>query len=427
MKKNLFVDQSQIRVVGGRGGNGSSHFHREKFVPLGGPDGGDGGNGGNVVFEAHESLKTLVDFTFQKVFAGQPGQAGSGKKCYGKQGKDIVVKVPIGTLVLNLNRELVADINHPGQSVVIAKGGRGGRGNVHFATALKRAPSLSEKGEPGEEQDLILELKLLADVGLVGLPNAGKSTLLSAVSAARPKIADYPFTTLTPNLGVIRIDAGASFVLVDIPGLIEGASQGLGLGHEFLRHVERTKLLIHVVDVGFPEVDPVEDFETINRELALFNPRVAKRPKLVALNKVDLVASKKQVEELKAHFMKLGYDVFIISAAIRTGVDSLMQQAMKLLKTLPEEPLDVRITPKVISGPVPRFVVEKTEPGVWRVQGREVEKWVAMTDFENDEAVDKLKNIFDRIGLSEAFKLYQVQEGDTVVVGKEEFLFKEDM
>ncbi|MCK5241002.1 GTPase ObgE [bacterium] len=427
MKKNLFIDRAQIRVQAGRGGNGSSHFHREKFVPLGGPDGGDGGHGGHIIFVADRSLKTLVDFSFRKEFVADPGNPGAGKKKYGRQAKDCVVRVPQGTMVYTIQGEVVADLSESDQKVIIAKGGRGGRGNVHFATALRRAPKLAEKGEPGEEKDLILELKLLADVGLVGLPNAGKSTLLGACSAAEPKIADYPFTTLTPNLGVVKIDTGASFVMVDIPGLIEGAAQGIGLGHEFLRHVERTKLLIHIVDIGFPEVHPLKDFATINRELALYNPKIARRPQIVVLNKVDLISDKKAVQTLVKDFKKQGYDVFVISAASRQGVKELRQHTYALLKTLPDEPLVALIAKKVITGPAPRFRIENVEPGVWRVFGKEPEKWVAMTDFNNEEAVTKLKAVFDRIGLTEAFKTYKVAEDDTLIVGKEEFLFKEDM
>jgi GTPase len=427
MKKNQFIDRAQIRVLAGRGGNGSSHFHREKFVPLGGPDGGDGGRGGHVIFVAVKSLRTLVDFTYRKEFVADSGNPGTGKKRYGRQAEDRVVRVPQGTIVYTLEGELVADLSDPDQEVVIAQGGRGGRGNVHFATALRRAPSLSEKGEPGEEKELILELKLLADVGLVGLPNAGKSTLLGACSAAEPKIADYPFTTLIPNLGVVKIDIEASFVMVDIPGLIEGAAQGIGLGHEFLRHVERTKLLIHIVDIGFPEVHPMEDFLTINRELALYNPKIAQRPQVVVLNKVDLLADESAVQLLKKEFKEQGLDVFVISAATRKGVKELMQHAHDLLKTLPDEALVAPMIKKVITGPAPRFRIEQLDAKVWRVTGKEPEKWVAMTNFDNEEAVDKLKAVFDRIGLSESFKTHKVAEGDTIHVGKEEFLFNDDI
>ncbi len=426
MKKNLFVDRAKVTVVGGRGGNGASHFLREKFVPLGGPDGGDGGRGGHVILVGNASLKTLVDFSYRKTYAAEPGKAGAGKKRTGKQAKDSMVPVPVGTVVLTAGGEMVADIREHGQRVIVAKGGRGGRGNVHFATSLRRAPKLAEKGEPGESRDLVLELKLLADVGLVGLPNAGKSTLLAAVSAAHPKIADYPFTTLTPNLGRVKIDEGADFVLVDIPGLIAGASQGAGLGHEFLRHVERTRLLIHVVDAGFPGVDPPRDFTTINRELADYHARLARRRQLVALNKVDLV-SKPRAAALKKRFQGQGYEVFLISAATRQGVPELMRRALAVLQTLPadEDTLDLPI--RIIRGLPPRFVLEANGTGVWRLTGQEVIKWVAMTDFENEEAVDKLRDIFNRLGVSKEFKKKKVAEGDTIVVGKEEFLFREDL
>lgn len=426
MHKTMFIDRAVITVVAGKGGDGSSHFHREKFVPLGGPDGGDGGKGGDIIFQAESGLKTLVDFSFKRSYEAEPGRPGRGRKMYGRHGKDCLVKVPQGTLVFTRDGEQVADLSTAHEQVIVAKGGRGGRGNVHFATALKRAPKLAEKGEPGEEKELILELKLLADVGLVGLPNAGKSTLLKAVSAANPKIADYPFTTLTPNLGRVRLDEGASFVIVDIPGLIEGASQGLGLGHEFLRHIERNRLLIHVVDVGFPEVHPIEDFEVLTQELAAYNKALLKRPQLVALNKVDLVQDPQLLPELMAYFKKKKLQVFPISAATNQGLDQLMQAANELLKTIPQEALLPPVHHAAVKAPAARFIIIPLGPGAWEVKGKEVEKWVAMTDFDNEEAVKKLKDIFDRIGLTQGFQEHQFHNGDTIKVGHEEFIYQED-
>ncbi|MBN1596021.1 GTPase ObgE [candidate division FCPU426 bacterium] len=422
----MFVDKVAIMVKAGRGGNGISHFHREKFVPLGGPDGGDGGRGGHVILVADQSLKTLVDFSYRREFAAASGHAGSGNRKAGKKAADCRLRVPMGTLVLTAGGELLADLNAGGQQFIAAKGGRGGRGNVHFATALRRAPRLAEKGEPGEEKELILELKLLADVGLVGLPNAGKSTLLSAVSAARPKIADYPFTTLAPNLGVVRIGEGASFVMVDIPGLIAGAAQGSGLGHEFLRHVERTRLLIHLVDIGFPGAQPDEAFATVNRELRLYDARLLQRPQLVALNKTDLVSDPAVLKKWVAAFRRGGHKVFTVSAATRQGVMELAQRAYALLGTLPPGPAINPAARRIITGPPPRFALKKISSGCWKVTGKEVEKWVAMTDFDNEEAVAKLKDILGRIGLSEEFKRQAVEAGDTIIVGKEEFFFQED-
>jgi GTP-binding protein len=425
-KQSQFTDRASVKVIGGRGGNGASHFRREKWVPLGGPDGGDGGRGGHVIFRADANLNTLVDFSYRREFKGQDGAPGTGARKYGKQGVDTLVRLPVGTLVLNkATRELVADLNEDAQEVIIARGGRGGLGNTHFATALRRAPRLAEKGEPGEEKDLILELKVLADVGVVGLPNAGKSTLLASLSAAHPKIADYPFTTLVPNLGRVRVEEEQSFAMVDIPGLIEGASQGTGLGHEFLRHVERTRLLIHVVEVGNEEQDPWTSFETVNKELKLYRHGLEKRPQIVALNKIDLFPDTRGLDKLVKKFVQKGYEVFLISAATRRGVQELARHAWMRLKTLPVPELDVKL-PAQPRGPVPRFVLSPLEPGRWRVTGREVEKWMAMTDFGNDEAVDKLKNIFDRLGLTEAFRTQGVQNGDTVFVGKEEFTYQED-
>jgi GTPase len=422
---NAFVDHALVKVAGGRGGNGASHFRREKYVPLGGPDGGDGGHGGTVWFVADDSLKTLVDFSYRREYQADMGSPGTGQRKSGRQGEDLTVRVPVGTLVLNPKGELLADLKAKGERFAAAKGGRGGRGNIHFATSTRQAPTLAEKGEPGEERELVLELKLLADVGVVGLPNAGKSTLLAAVSAARPKIANYPFTTLTPNLGRVRLEEGESFVLVDIPGLIAGAADGAGLGHEFLRHVERNRLLIHLIDVGSPEADPKEAYKTINLELRLYDPKLLQRPQIVALNKVDLIEDPKTLEPLVKWFKKAGHDVFLISAATRQGVWELARAAHARLRTLPV-PEFKALPPAKPAADAPRFTLTDLGAGHWRVTGREVEKWVAMTDFTNQEAVDKLRNIFDRIGLTEEFKRRGLKNGQSVAVGKEEFLYQED-
>jgi GTPase len=424
-RKNFFTDRAVVKVAGGRGGNGASHFRREKFVPLGGPDGGDGGRGGSIIFIADSNLKTLVDFAYRREYQGPSGAPGTGSRKSGKMGQDVRVRVPLGTLVLNLQGEFLADLKEEGQEFTAAKGGRGGRGNIHFATALKRSPKLAEKGEPGEQRELILELKVLADAGVVGLPNAGKSTLLAAVSAAHPKIANYPFTTLTPNLGRVRIAEGESFALVDIPGLIAGAARGLGLGYEFLRHVERTRLLIHLIDAGTPEADPWEAYQAINRELAAYDRSLAKRPQLIALNKIDLLADPSSLRSLVERFRKAGHEVFLVSGATRQGVWELMRRIYALLPTLPAPELKVKPAPT--PKPEPRFTLTETAPGVWHITGREVEKWVAMTDFGNEEAVAKLRDIFNRIGLTEAFRTQGVKEGDTVSVGEEEFLYQEDV
>jgi GTP-binding protein len=425
-KQNQFMDQAWVRVAAGRGGNGASHFRREKWVPLGGPDGGDGGRGGHVILKANSNLTTLVDFAYKREFKAQDGAPGTGARKYGKQGKDTIIDLPVGTLVLlKGSKELVADLKTDGQEIILAKGGRGGLGNTHFATALRRSPKLAEKGEPGEEKDVVFELKLLADVGVVGMPNAGKSTLLAAVSAAHPKIADYPFTTIIPNLGRVRVDEGQSFAMVDIPGLIEGASHGVGLGHEFLRHVERTRLLIHVIEIGNEEQDPWKAFEIINRELKMYGHKLEKRPQIVALNKIDLLPDTSGLKGLVQKFTKKGYDVFLMSAATRQGVKEVIQRAYLRLQTLPVPEMEVKL-PATPKGPEPRFTIESVEPGIWRVTGKEVVKWVAMTDFENEEAVQKLKNIFDRLGLSEEMRNQGIKNGETIRVGKEEFFYQED-
>ncbi len=423
--RNQFMDHAVIKVAAGRGGNGASHFRREKFVPLGGPDGGDGGRGGDVVLEATSSLNTLVDFSFRREFRAASGAPGGSSRKSGRQGADLVVRAPVGTVLLHRDGTLLGDLTTEGQRIIAAKGGRGGRGNPHFTTALRQAPRLAEKGEPGEERELVLELRLLADVGVTGLPNAGKSTLLAALSAAHPKIADYPFTTLTPNLGLVRIDEGASFVMVDIPGLIEGAATGAGLGHEFLRHIERTRLLIHLLDAGSPEADPWGAYVTVNKELQAHDPALARRPQLIALNKLDLQPDPRALAALRRKFEAKGHEVFLISAATRQGVSELARRAYALLATLPKPKL--KVVEAKPAAPEPRFRVLAEGAGRWRVTGREVEKWVAMTDFANDEAVAKLRNIFDRIGLSEEFRRLGVREGDIVRVGKEELAFHEDI
>ena len=338
---NLFVDSAKIFVKGGDGGNGIVAFQREKYVPFGGPSGGDGGNGGDVVFRADESLRTLVDFKHRAHFKAYRGMHGQGDNKTGKSGKHIVVSVPPGTLVKDADSgEIIADLVKHGDEAVVARGGRGGRGNQHFASATNKAPRRCEDGQPGEERWLVLELKLLADVGLTGLPNAGKSTLLASVSAARPKIADYPFTTIQPNLGVVKLDTGRSFALVDIPGLIEGAHEGKGLGHRFLRHVERTKVLVHVLDMSGQEGrDPVADFHTVQQELEAYNPELSRRPTIIAANKMDLPESEDNLERLK---VALGdtFKVYAVSAVTRKGVKELMYAAADLLDQVSASQLD---------------------------------------------------------------------------------------
>lgn len=410
----MFYDFAKIYVKAGDGGNGVISFRREKYVPEGGPDGGDGGRGGDVILVADQGLRTLVDFKYRRHYKAQRGEHGQGKNMHGRSAEDLVIKVPVGTIVRNAETgQILGDLVKDGQRLVVAKGGRGGRGNARFLSNRNKAPRLAEKGEPGEELWITLELKLLADVGLVGLPNAGKSTLISKISAAKPKIADYPFTTLTPNLGVVKID-DHSFVVADIPGLIEGAHAGAGLGHDFLRHIERTRVLIHVVDVGdVYDRDPYQDFLTINRELELYNPALAQRPQLIAANKIDVTGAE---ENLKDFLSKVqGYEVFPISAVTGEGIEPLMRRVVSLLEEIGEAPPvipeeQVRI---VKAEPTERFTID-IENGVFVVSGKEVEKHVAMTDFENEESLRRFQNIMNKMGVFDALREKGAKAGDVV-------------
>lgn len=413
----MFYDRVKIYVKGGDGGNGCVAFRREKYVPEGGPWGGDGGKGADVIFKGDSGLRTLVDFRYQRHYKGMRGQHGRGKNMHGRSADDLVMRVPLGTVVKDEKTGLVfGDIVTEGQELVVAKGGRGGRGNSRFAGPNNKAPGMAEKGEPGEERWLLLELKLLADVGLVGYPNAGKSTLISKVSAARPKIADYPFTTLTPNLGMVSMGEGRSFIMADIPGLIEGAHGGAGLGHEFLRHVERTRLIVHVLDTAGTEGrDPLEDFKVISRELELYNQDLAARPLVIAANKTDLPDSGESLERLKA---ALGdtHEIFPISAVTGAGVPNLINRVYQLLEEIPVQPLHDIQEQEFVHTTEPRFTITR-EDGELVVAGREIEKHVAMTDLENEEALDRLQRIISLMGLEKALKDYGAKNGDTVRIG----------
>lgn len=420
----MFYDKAKVFVKGGDGGNGAVAFRREKYVPLGGPSGGDGGNGGNVIFTADEGLRTLVDFRYQRHYKADRGEHGQGKGMHGRNAGDMVVRVPVGTVIKDAETgEFIGDMVEYGQEIVVAAAGRGGRGNARFATATNKAPRVSEKGEPGVERWISLELKLLADVGLVGFPNAGKSTLISRISAAKPKIADYPFTTLVPNLGMVRMPDGDSFVVADIPGLIEGAHEGAGLGHEFLRHIERTRILVHVVDIAGSEGrDPVEDFKTINKELEAYNPVLAKRPQVVAANKMDLQDAEENLSDLKS-YLTGDIDLFPISAVTGEGIDPLMFKVAELLKTIgPPEPVvseEEKVT-RVVAGE--RFTVHK-EDGVFVIEGKEVERHYAMTDFGNEDAVKRFLRILKLMGVDDELRQQGAQNGDTIRIGNLEFDF----
>src|SRR2546429_3253505 len=434
----MFYDQTKIYVKAGDGGDGSIHFRREKFVPYGGPDGGDGGRGGSIYIEADARLNTLIDFRYRQHFKASSGEAGAGQKKHGSKGEDLFLRVPCGTVIRNAEtKELVADLVEDGQRAMIARGGRGGLGNVHFATSTRQAPREAQKGEPGEERWLLLELRLIADVGLIGYPNAGKSTLLSVVTAAQPKIADYPFTTLSPNLGVVAVGQPGSgdefgFVLADIPGLIEGAAQGVGLGHEFLRHIRRTRLLIHMLDGASFERDSWQDFQTINQELREYDEQLAQRPQIVVLNKMDLPEAQERWPALKAQVEKAGYPVFAISAASHQGTEELMQYTAKRLQELRQEDLERSSAavnaeaPGTILRPQPEdaFTISK-ENDVYVVRGKRVERAVSMTDPENEEGMDRLQVTLRRMGITKALEEAGVQVGDTVRFGKVELYWGE--
>ncbi|MDH7570279.1 MAG: GTPase ObgE [Armatimonadota bacterium] len=431
----MFIDEAEIRVKAGRGGNGIVAFRREKYVPQGGPSGGNGGRGGDVVLEVDTHLNTLLDYQHRSLFQAENGAHGGPNTRQGKEGASVVLKVPPGTMVLDAESgEVLADLTGaPGhQRFVVARGGRGGRGNAAFATARNQAPRFAEHGEPGEERHLRLQLKLLADVGLVGYPNVGKSTLIARVSAARPKIADYPFTTLVPHLGVVRLDNWQSLVMADIPGLIEGAHAGAGLGHQFLRHIERTRVLIHLIDVsGTTGRDPVQDYHAINGELAAYSQRLAELPQLVALNKVDLPGAREIAANVQQALAADGREVFLISAVTGEGVPQLLSAAAAALaRTRATEQQEA--TPVEVLRPaarVPRqqpFVVRRTDDGSFAVQGRGVERVVAMADLAHPAGVRALQKKLSKMGVFDQLRAEGAQHGDTVRIGTLEFDFLEE-
>ena len=415
----MAFDTAKIHVKAGDGGAGALSFRREKFVPEGGPDGGDGGRGGSIYMYAEKGASTLYAFQHRKHVRAEPGGKGGGNNRHGKKGADIRLAVPPGTLVYDDGTgELLADLAEPGAEVMIARSGRGGLGNTHFKTSTNQAPRIAQKGEPGEERWIRLELKLIADVGIVGFPNAGKSTLLGQVSRARPKIADYPFTTLEPNLGVVQGHGDDTMVVADIPGLIEGAHQGVGLGHSFLRHVERTRVLIHLVDGGVE--DPQATFDAINEELELFDPKLRAKPQVVAINKIDIPEVRERLPSLLTAFGDL--QVLPISAATGEGVPELVYRVMEVLKEerarAPAEEAP-ELIPVLRPAAVDRFDVLR-EAGGFRVTGRRVERAVAMTDLENEDAVAFLRRVLDRLGVTKELERAGAKPGDTVRFGKEE-------
>ena len=413
----MFVDKVRITVIGGRGGDGAVAFHREKYVASGGPDGGDGGHGGSVILRVNDNLSTLLDFRYKRKYAAQTGTNGAGRKMSGKRGEPLIIEVPRGTVVRDAEtNQIIVDMS-TGDDFVIAKGGRGGWGNAHYATPTRQAPRFAKAGLKGEERDIILELKLLADVGLVGFPNVGKSTLLSVTSNARPKIANYHFTTLFPNLGVIYVEEGVSFVMADIPGIIEGAAEGAGLGHDFLRHIDRCRLLVHVVDVsGSEDRDPVVDFDAICAELHDYSVDLSNRPMIVAANKTDLMMPESDnLERLKAHCDELGIEVYEISAGTTQGTKQLMRIVAEKLRTLP--PVTIYepeyVAPVMEAGDPSELVIEHLG-NTWLITGTWLERLIVNINFDDYES----RNYFDiqlhKCGLFKRLEEMGIQDGDTV-------------
>ena len=432
------VDRARITIKAGDGGDGLATFRREKYVPRGGPDGGDGGRGGDVFLEVDPQLNTLLRFQYEQRFEADRGGSGGSARKHGRDGKDIVIKVPPGTVVRTTidGEPYSIDLVRPGERLLAARGGKGGLGNTHFATSTHQAPRIAELGQPGEEYELELELKLIADVGLIGFPNAGKSTLLAASSAARPKIANYPFTTLSPNLGVAQV-GDQTFVIADIPGLIEGAHAGVGLGHDFLRHVERTRVLVHVLDAaGVDGRDPLHDFEQINEELRLYQPELAERPQVVALNKQDLPEARTNLARLKRKLPVDKQMIFAISAATGEGVPPLLQRVAALLREMPDPIREAQLKAagqpgEVLTWPIraadPNAFTITPEDGGFRVRGQKIEQLVSMLNFAQEESLDRLQRVLDRSGISQALRDAGIEEGDRVFIEKSELEWSEEL
>ena len=422
----MFIDKAKIMIISGAGGDGMVAFRREKYVPRGGPSGGVGGKGGSVYLKADRGLNTLIHFRRKRKFAAEKGENGGAKEMYGKGGEDIIIDVPLGTMVYdNDTNDLLADMVHQDQLVLIAKGGKGGRGNTHFATSAVRAPTYAEKGEPGESKEIRLELKVLADVGLIGFPSVGKSSLIRKVSGARPEVAAYHFTTLTPSLGVVNLDETRSFVMADIPGLIEGASEGVGLGHEFLRHVERSRVLIHVLDIAGSEGrDPLSDFEIINNELEIYSPALTQKKQIVAGNKIDLITNQIELEQIKQQIESKGYSFFPICTLTGEGIKPLLEKAWTILQETETTTFDAQEKAIVYELPQNEFKIEY-DGHVYSIIGKRVEKLVAMTDFDNSVSLRRFNKAWKFMGLDKLLKKEGIKEGDTVNLYGIEFSFSE--
>jgi GTP-binding protein len=420
----MFIDQVNIHVRSGKGGDGMVHFRREKYEPRGGPDGGDGGKGGNVIFEVKLTLNTLSKFRQNEKFAADDGKNGGASQRTGRGGEDLIIYVPPGTVLYDAETGvLLGDLTTAGQQLMVCKGGRGGLGNQHFATSRNQAPRMAERGEPHEEKLIRLELKLIADIGIIGLPNAGKSTLLSVLTNAKPKIGDYPFTTLAPNLGVAKIDDDTTVVLADIPGLIEGAHEGAGLGHDFLRHIQRTRVLIHMVD-GQSE-DPLADFSQINSELALFDPNLARKPQIVVLNKIDQPDVQERLKEIKASFKKKKVELFTASAMARTNTRDILVAAYKKLSEIPPEEMDDSLPVYKPDVDPNQFEIKREDGDKWRVSGVAIERSAKMTYWEHDGSVRRFQKLIQKLGVDDALRKAGIQEGHTVYVGDFELEWQE--
>jgi GTP-binding protein len=416
----MFIDEITIHVSSGKGGDGVVHFRKEKYVPRGGPDGGDGGKGGDVILAVNPTLNTL-NFRHEERFHAEDGRRGGKQNMTGRSGQDLELAVPPGTLVYEISEgdspSLIADLTEPGQRIVVCKGGRGGHGNTHFKSSVHQVPRTAEKGEPGQEKHLKLELKLIADIGVIGVPNAGKSTLLSALTNAQPKIAAYPFTTLEPNLGVAQIDDETTVVLADIPGLIEGAHTGAGLGHNFLRHIQRTRVLIHLLD-GLSS-DPLADYSQINSELSLFDPNLGNKPQIVALNKIDQPEVQERFEQVKAAFKKKNVGLMGISALARTNVREILRKAATMLARTPA--LETSALPMPVYKPEedPRdFTISREDDGGWRVSGASIERSAAMTYWEHAGSVRRFQRLMEHLGVEEALRKAGIQDGDFVRIAE---------
>lgn len=424
----MFIDKARIFVKAGNGGNGAVSFRREKYVPAGGPDGGDGGRGANIIMVADTGLRTLMDFKYKKKYSAQNGEDGSKKKRAGKNGEDLILSVPEGTVIRDEKTGLIiADLKKAGDQAVVARGGYGGKGNQHFANAVRQAPAFAKSGTDGQERWITLELKMIADVGLLGFPNVGKSTFLSVVTSAKPKIANYHFTTLTPNLGVVQTRHGESFVIADIPGIIEGAADGVGLGHDFLRHVERTKVLVHIVDIsGIEGRDPIDDFEKINEELRLYNEKLSKRPQLVVANKSDLLFDESIYENFKKTMEEKGYEVFKMSAATRDGVDQVIDRVSQLLNEVEDVELvsqEELYRPELDVDEDGGLKVQVDENGIYVVTGRELRRIMYSVNFDDMESLQFFQAQMEAKGVFDMLREAGIEDGDTVKIYELEFEF----